>query len=203
MKRLLFVLPLVVFAGLATAFAIPLLRGDDPSVIPSALIDQAVPGFDLPPVPGRTAPTGADRQVADGRVPDGLAVNDLATGEVVLLNVFASWCAPCLAEHPIITRLAQREGITVHGLSYKDDPVDAVAWLERHGDPYSRVGMDLEGRVGIDFGVYGVPETFIIDGDGRIRYRHAGPLTAEIVRDEVLPLVRRLRSGTVTGPGTV
>ena len=174
MKRAQALLPLLVFAVVAAWMAVPLLRGTDPSVLPSALIDQPAPAFDLPPLPGRAA---------------GFTSNDLG-GQAVLVNVFASWCAPCLAEHPILTRLALEEGVTIFGINYRDEPEDAVTWLDRHGDFYTRIGTDPDGRAAIDWGVYGVPETFIVDAEGRIRFRHAGPLTPALVAEEVLPLLQ-------------
>src|SRR5690606_31954220 len=150
-------------AALAVAFAVPLVRGDDPHMLPSALIDQPAPSFTLAGLPGHG---------------DGVSNDDLA-GNVTLLNFFASWCVPCLAEHPILMRLSRDEGVRVVGINYKDAAADAEAWLGRHGDPYAAIGRDADGRTGIDFGVYGVPETFIIDADGRIRFRYPGPLTPQ------------------------
>lgn len=176
MKRVLFILPLLLFAGLAIAVAVPLLRGDDPSELPSTLIDQPAPDFDLPPLPGMEG---------------GLSARDLG-GEPMLVNFFASWCVPCLAEHPLLTRLAEEEGVTIHGINYKDDPADALAWLDRHGNPYALIGADREGRAAIDWGVYGVPETFVVDAEGRIRYRHAGPITPDVLERELMPLLTEL-----------
>ena len=176
MRRLAFALPLLLFAAVAVWMAVPLIRGDDPSILPSALIDRPAPEFDLPALPG---------------VAGGVARADLA-GSVRLVNFFASWCVPCLAEHPLLTRMAREDGIPVFGVNYKDATGDATAWLARHGNPYERVGADGDGRVAIDWGVYGVPETFVVDREGHIRFRHAGPLTPEIVRDQLLPLIAEL-----------
>ena len=167
--------PVVVFAGLATALGWGLTR--DPKVLPSALIDKPVPEFNLPSVKGRTS---------------GLASADLS-GEVSIVNVFASWCLPCKAEHPIWMDLKARNVVPIHGLNYKDTPDDASAWLNRLGDPYKRTGADLDGRVAIDWGVYGVPETFIVSADGRIAYKHVGAVTKEIVDGTLMPIVDRLR----------
>jgi len=177
MRKALFAAPLLLFLGVALWIAVPLLRGDDPRVLPSALIDRPAPEFDLPPLPGRG---------------EGFSRGDLG-GAPVLVNVFASWCVPCLAEHPVLTRLAREQGVTVHGINYRDDPADALAWLARHGDIYDRIGADPEGRVAIDWGVYGVPETFVVDTEGRIRYRHPGPLTPDLVEREILPLLADLQ----------
>lgn len=175
LRRLGFLLPVVIFIVLAVAFAIGLtLRPDE---IPSALIGKPVPAFELPPVKGRTL---------------GLSSTDLE-GEVSLVNVFASWCVECRVEHPILMKLANDGTVPVHGLNYKDRPDDASTWLDELGDPYTRTGADLNGRVGIEWGVYGVPETFVVDRSGRIAYKHIGALTPEVLRREVLPLVERLQ----------
>ena len=175
-RHVLFGLPLLIFLGMSTYFAIGLQK--DPSLIPSALIDKPVPAFELPPL------------LAD--IP-GLATADFG-GEVVIVNVFASWCVPCRAEHPIITRLAEQESIPVFGLNWKDKKADATAWLQELGNPYSRIGHDLSGRAGIEWGVYGVPETYIIDKQGRIRFKQIGPLFPGLVAEKVLPIIRKLQA---------
>ena len=173
--RLRYFAPVLVFAGIAVLFGVGLtLR---PSEIPSALIGEPVPEFDLAPVKGRTL---------------GLSSADLR-GEVSLVNVFASWCVECLREHPLFMELAKNDVVPVHGLNYKDRPDDASRWLDRLGDPYTRTGADVDGRVGIEWGVYGVPETFVVDRAGRIQYKHIGALSPEVIRREILPLVERLR----------
>lgn len=174
-RRLLLALPAVGFAGLAAVFAWGI--GRDPGQLPSALIGKAVPEFDLPPVEGRTL---------------GLASKDLY-GEVSLVNVFASWCVACRAEHPLFMLLARDQTVPIHGLNYKDRPLDAAQWLNTLGDPYTRTGADRDGRVTIDWGVYGVPETFVVGADGRIALKHVGPVTEEALRETILPLVVRLR----------
>jgi cytochrome c biogenesis protein CcmG/thiol:disulfide interchange protein DsbE len=174
-RRLLLSLPAVSFAGLATAFAWNVSR--DPSQLPSALIGKPVPQFDLPPVEGRTL---------------GLASRNLY-GEVSLVNVFASWCVACRAEHPLFMRLAEHRSVPIHGLNYKDRTQDAARWLNTLGDPYNRTGVDRDGRVAIDWGVYGVPETFVVGADGRIAHKHIGPITEQALGETILPLVERLR----------
>ena len=173
--RLSFLLPIVLFLGLAIALGWGLTR--DPKILPSTLINKPVPEFELPPVKGRT---------------QGLANGNLK-GEVSLVNVFASWCIPCRAEHPMLLRLNNQEIVTIHGLNYKDQPDDASVWLNELGDPYTRTGADIDGRVGIEWGVYGVPETFIINRDGKIAYKHIGAITPEILQEVILPLVERLK----------
>ncbi len=175
MRRLFFFMPLAVFAVLAVYFALGL--GMDPKIIPSALIDKPVPKFTLPPIDG-----GAKQGFSDAEL----------KGRVSVINVFASWCIPCKAEHPLIMRLAGMGVATVYGLNYKDEAADALKWLTNLGDPYHRIGADRDGRVGIDWGVYGVPETFVVDAQGRIHHKHVGPLTQKSLEGELLPIIRTL-----------
>ncbi len=174
-RRLLVALPAVGFAGLLVPLAWGLTR--DPSALPSALIGKTVPTFSLPPVRGRKL---------------GLASDNLH-GEVSLVNVFASWCVACREEHPVFMRLAQDKIVPIHGINYKDQPVDAERWLDTMGDPYTRTGADRDGRVAIDWGVYGVPETFVVGADGVIAYKHIGAVTEEALATNILPLIGRLR----------
>ncbi len=173
--RLRYVLPLGVFIALAAALGIGLTL--KPGEIPSVLIDQPVPEFDLPPVNGRDK---------------GLSSDDLV-GEVRLVNFFASWCLPCRAEHPLLNRLNAEGIVPVFGINYRDKPEDARRWLDRFGDPYARSGADLDGRVGIEWGVYGLPETFVVDRNGRIVYKHIGQLRPENLEETILPIVEELR----------
>lgn len=168
-------LPLAVFAVVAVFLGIGLTM--NPRNIPSPLIGKPVPEFSLPPVKGRTL---------------GLATADLR-GQVSLVNVFASWCVACREEHPLWMEVGQSGVVALHGLNYKDKPDDAQAWLDQLGDPYTRTGADIKGRVGIDWGVYGVPETFVVDRDGRIAYKHIGAVTPEVLRDKLMPLVAKLQ----------
>lgn len=166
MKRLVFFIPLAIVAFLGGFFVWGLQDGRDPGAIPSALISQPVPEFDLPAI----AATGSP----------GLSQSDLQTvGEVSLVNVFASWCAPCRAEHPLLTRLAEETGIPLYGINYKDKPEAAADWLEELGNPYRAIGADESGRAGIEWGITGVPETFVIGADGTILYREAGPVVGD------------------------
>jgi len=174
-RRLSFaLLPLVA----AIVVGIFLFRGLslDPRNIPSALIDKPVPDFQLAALPDR---------------PPGLTAGDLK-GNVALVNVFASWCVACRAEHPLLMELKRRGVVALHGLNYKDRPGDALEWLGRYGDPYERIGADRDGRVGIDFGVYGVPETFIIDKNGTIVEKIIGPINETILKEKLLPLIAEL-----------
>jgi len=169
----IFLLPAVVFALLAAGFYVGL--GIDSNVLPSALIDQPAPDFKLPPLQGEER---------------GFSSADLQ-GHVSLVNFFASWCTPCRAEHAVLKALAQSKRVPIFGIDYKDKHDVALAWIGELGNPYTRIGTD-DGRVGIDWGVYGVPETFIVDKNGRIRYKHVGPLTEADVARTILPLVARL-----------
>jgi cytochrome c biogenesis protein CcmG/thiol:disulfide interchange protein DsbE len=175
MIRALFLLPLLLFAGLAVYFAVGLTK--DPHLLPSALIDKPAPEFDLEPL-------------KEGK--PGLAKADLG-GQVAMVSVFASWCVPCRAEHPVLMRLAEEKTVPLYGIAYKDQRKNALAWLDELGDPYDRIGYDITGRAGIEWGVYGVPETYIVDKEGRIRYRHVGPLFPETIEDTILPLLKELR----------
>lgn len=170
-KQLAYLLPLVLFVVVAVYFAVGL--GRDPSVIPSALIGKPVPQFSLPTLTGE---------------PGGFSTADLSGNGTILVNVFASWCIPCRAEHPYLMRMAKK-GVTIYGINYRDKPADARAWLAEMGNPYTRIGADRKGRVGIDWGVYGVPETFVVDTNGRIQFKQVGPITtadlAAVVRREI------------------
>lgn len=179
LRRLLFLLPLVVFAVIAGYFLWGLAPERDPRDVPTAMIDHPVPEFDLAAVPSLGTP--------------GLKTADLAGGEVVMVNFFASWCVPCRAEHEFLSALAEESGVPLYGINHRDKPEDAAAWLAELGNPYRRIGAD-PGRAAVEWGVTGVPETFVIDGAGRIRWHHRGPLVPEIIEREVKPLLEALRS---------
>ena len=178
MKRLLFLLPVLIFAVVAGYFLWGLAPGRDPGNVPTAMIDKPTPVFDLPAVAGLEVP--------------GLATDDLKQGEVVMVNFFASWCVPCRAEHEYLTDLTERSGVPLYGINHRDKAEDAAAWLAELGNPYRRIGADA-GRGAVEWGVTGVPETFIVDGEGRIRYHHRGPLVPEVIAREVEPMLRSLR----------
>jgi cytochrome c biogenesis protein CcmG, thiol:disulfide interchange protein DsbE len=170
----MYLLPVALFALLALAFH----RGlqTDSTLLPSALLDKPAPDFALPPLAG------------SGEA--GFSSADLA-GKVSVVNIFASWCVPCRAEHPVLNALAKSSRAPIYGINYKDRPEAARAFLAELGDPYTRIGAD-DGRVGIEWGVYGVPETFVVDRQGHIRYRHVGQLTEADLRQRVLPLIEKL-----------
>lgn len=180
-RNLLAFVPIAAAAGLFGVFFIGL--GRDPSVLPSTLIGKQVPDFTLPPVRGRTL---------------GLSSADLK-GEVSLVNVFASWCVPCRLEHPLFLELARKKIVPLYGINYKDAPDDAAAWLDERGDPYTRTGADRNGRVSIDWGVYGVPETYVVGADGIIAHKHIGAITEQALSETILPLVSRLKQQSGSG----
>ena len=168
------VITLAVFAGLVALLAVGLKL--NPREVPSPLIGKAAPDFKLPQLyePQKT-----------------FAKSDMA-GRVWLLNVWASWCVACREEHPVLLELAKTRTIPIYGLNYKDERKDGIPWLKQMGDPYVLSIHDLEGRLGIDYGVYGVPETFLIDKRGVIRYKRIGPVTPEAVKEKILPLAAQL-----------
>jgi cytochrome c biogenesis protein CcmG, thiol:disulfide interchange protein DsbE len=169
-----FLLPLGIFVLLVVLLAVGLTR--DPKRVPSPLIDKVAPAFSLPKLHSQAEKfSPADMQ-----------------GKVWILNVWASWCVSCRAEHEIIKRLAKMQIVDIIGLDYKDEVADGKRWLQQFGNPYAFSVADQDGRVGIDWGVYGVPETFIIGKDGLIKYKHIGPVTAQSLQDEIIPRLKAL-----------
>ena len=176
MKR--FFLPLGIFLILSVFLAVGLKL--DPREVPSPLIDKPAPPFKLAQLqdPART-----------------LAPEDLK-GKVWIFNVWASWCVACMQEHPLLVELSRQNLVPIYGLNYKDKRDEAIEWLRRYGDPYQASLFDADGRVGIDYGVYGVPETYVIDKQGVIRYKRIGPVTPDIVQSKVAPLIAELNRGS-------
>lgn len=170
-----YLLPLAAFLAMAVFLAMGLSR--DPRAVPSAMIDKPAPAIGLPSL----------------LEPDQKLDVQSLRGQVWLLNVWASWCGPCKEELPVLREAARRHGIPLYGLNYKDKPEDARAWLARNGNPYIASASDVDGRVGIEYGVYGVPETFVIDGDGRIRYKQLGLITPELWRTRLQPMIESLQ----------
>lgn len=179
-RGILVLLPLVVFLALAALFFFRLGTGD-PSRIPSALIGQPAPKTDLPPL------TGIER---DGKPVPGLT-NDAFKGQVTLVNVWASWCVPCHDEVPFLDQLAKDRRIQLAGINYKDQAENARRFLNRYGNPFVAVGRDDNGRASIDWGVYGVPETFLVGRDGRIAYKLVGPITADNLARTLMPEIEK------------
>jgi len=180
-KKLLFALiPLVAFLALAGLFYSRL--GADSGRLPSALVGRPAPQFALPPLPGANKPAFSDA--------------DLRTGSVTIVNVFASWCGPCRDEHPYLMKLAADErlkarGVRIAGLAYKDEPDQSLRFLRALGDPYALIGVDRSGRVGVEWGVYGVPETFVVKGDGSIAYKYVGPIDERGLRERLMPAIEQ------------
>lgn len=174
MRSLKFAIPIALFIGLSGFLFLGLWK--DPREIPSPLIGKPAPSFALPKL----------------HQPDQTWSPQAMVGQVWLLNVFASWCVPCLVEHPLLVQMAREGGLPIVGFNYKDEPAAATGWLAKHGDPYRTVVADRTGSVAFDYGVYGVPETFLIDRAGTIRFKHVGPLNAEVVAAKLMPLVREL-----------
>jgi cytochrome c biogenesis protein CcmG, thiol:disulfide interchange protein DsbE len=180
-RRLVVFLPLALFLALSGVFLFQLMSGRDASVVPSALIGAQAPQTALPPLEGLDLP--------------GLASEDFA-GKVTLVNVWASWCAPCRQEHPMLMRLAKDDRIRIAGLNYKDSPANARRFLGELGNPFDAVGVDDNGRTAIDWGVYGVPESFVVGPDGTILYKHVGPFSAASFEREVLPAIEAALAGS-------
>jgi cytochrome c biogenesis protein CcmG/thiol:disulfide interchange protein DsbE len=176
-RRLLAFIPLLIFAGLAALFFIQLSRGGGSNVVPSALIGAPAPAVELPALEGLTQ--------AGVQLP-GLSPQQLK-GQVSIVNIWASWCAPCRAEHPILMELSEENQIQLIGINYKDKPSNALRFLGSLGNPYDIVGVDENGRSSIEWGVYGVPETFIVDADGKIAHKHVGPLSPEAMDATFMP----------------
>ncbi|OFX13070.1 MAG: thiol:disulfide interchange protein [Alphaproteobacteria bacterium RIFOXYD12_FULL_60_8] len=184
MTRLAYLIPMAIFAILAAFFIVRLedvKRGEDPKKLDSVLIDKAITPFDLPPLPGRGEATGLS--------------SENLKGEVTLVNFFGSWCVTCKLEHPFLMRLKELKLVPLHGIDFNEPAEKGMIWLAQGGDPYDRVGSDPNGRVVLDFGLTGAPETYLVDQQGVIRYRHQGAMTQEVWDAEIWPLIVRLREG--------
>lgn len=176
--------PLAIFLALVAMFAFALTSGD-PSKLPSVLIGKPAPVYDFAPLEGLEK---------DGKPVTGLTAADLKTGKPVVVNFWASWCVPCIQEHPLLIALAEETGVPVIGVNYKDDPAAARRFIGRYGNPYSAVGVDPNGRGAIEWGVYGMPETFVINGRGDIVYKHVGPISEVSLREKMIPAIEKARA---------
>lgn len=178
-------IPVAVFLVTAGFFAVA-LRSGDPSRLPSTLIGK--------PVPQATFP-GLDGLLADGKTMPGFTTADLAKGKVSIVNFWASWCTECVDEHPLVAELKTQTGVDVYGVAYKDNGAASRRFLGRYGNPFTAVGADDSGRRGIDWGVYGTPETFVVNGRGEIVFKHVGPMSPESIKLKMLPAIEAARSG--------
>lgn len=181
MRRILFIIPIVLFFAVVAYFFVAMRGGYDPSVLPSAMVGKPVPAFDLPGPPSPPNYAGPPVKL-------GFSNRDML-GRVVVVNFFASWCVPCIEEAEVLMGLKQ-SGVPLYGIAYKDKPAATAQFLADHGDPYARLAEDELGRVAIDWGVTGVPETYLIDKTGFVRWRCVGPMTPDTVADELQPLLR-------------
>lgn len=175
MNRFAFYIPIFIFTGAIIYMAVGLTL--DPQKLPSMLIDKPVPEFDLPPIEGSQ---------------EGFSSKDLL-GHVSMINIWGSWCVSCIYEHPLLMEIARLDLVPIYGLDWKDPPGAGMKWLNEEGNPYTLIGDDADGRVAIDFGVTGAPETFIVDREGRIRYKYIGPITVEDWKETIYPLIQELR----------
>jgi cytochrome c biogenesis protein CcmG/thiol:disulfide interchange protein DsbE len=178
-RRIVILAPLVLFGALAAIFLVRLEQGGDPSLVPSVLVGHPAPPTDLPPLAGTGLP--------------GISTATLSkSGKPTLVNVWASWCVPCRQEHPILEALAKDDRIQLVGINYKDQPANAAGFLGQLGNPFSAIGVDTTGRTAIDWGVYGVPETFLVGPDGVVRYKFIGPLSEETLAGALMPEIEKL-----------
>ena len=182
-RRGLAMAPFIIFVVIAGLFAFALTTGD-PSKLPSALIGKPVPPTDFPPLEGL---------VENGKPVPGFGSADLARGEVSVVNFWASWCVPCVEEHPLLIELKERTGAPLYGVNHKDQPTNGRRFLGRYGNPFTAVGTDRTGRGAIEWGVYGMPETFVINGRGEIAYKHVGPISKESLERQLLPAIAKAR----------
>lgn len=189
MRRLFFILPIAIVLVLGSFLLWGLNPDRNPSEIPSVLISQPVPEFQLAAIEGLEVP--------------GLSTADVAqAGEVVVVNVFASWCVPCRAEHAVLTRMVRQDGVRLMGINYKDKPADARRWLKDLGNPYERIGSDLEGRAGIEWGISGVPETFIIGADGLVLFRYVGAVVGPYAETKFLRALEQAQAQPLAQAGS-
>lgn len=191
MIRVGLLVPLAFFIIVAAFFYVALYG--DPSRLPSVLIGKAAPEFNLPAI---------EAVESSGKATPGFSTADLATGEVTVVTVWASWCPPCVQEHPNLIDLKERHGVRLFGINYKDKPADAHRFLTRHGNPFDAIGADVSGRTAIDWGVYGVPETFVVNGGGEVVHKFVGPVSATALQNELLPIIEQARKQPLTKAGS-
>lgn len=178
LSRALYILPIVALLALAIFFYVS-LNGPPPDQLPSVLVDKPAPLVSLPPLDAKAQAFGSA---------------ELKSGHVSIVNVWASWCLPCRAEAPALQTLARQKNVALYGLVYKDTPQKARAFLDDVGNPFSRIDLDADGHAGIDWGIYGVPETFVVDGKGIVRLRFPGPLVGDALNDTILPAIEQAKA---------
>ena len=188
-------LPVVIFLVIAGFFGLA-LRSGDPSLLPSTLVGKPVPTTTFPPIEGL--------ETSPGKTEAGFTSADLAKGKISVVNYWASWCVPCVDEHPMLEQLKDAAGVDIYGINYKDQASAARRFLGRYGNPFTAVGTDAQGRAAIDWGVYGTPETFVVNGKGDVIYKHVGPITAESLQTKLLPIIAKAKAeaATATGPSS-
>jgi cytochrome c biogenesis protein CcmG, thiol:disulfide interchange protein DsbE len=187
-------LPVAIFVVIAGFFAMA-LRSGDPSLLPSTLVGKPVPKTVFPPIEGLEAAQGAPEA--------GFTSADLAKGKISVVNYWASWCVPCVDEHPLLEQLKEASGVDIYGVNYKDQASAARRFLGRYGNPFVAVGTDADGRSAIDWGVYGTPETFVVNGKGQVIYKHVGPITADSLQAKLLPIIAKAKAeATTAGPSS-
>lgn len=191
-SQLLRILPVVVFAVLAGFFAMA-LRSGDPSLLPSTLVGKPVPKTVFPSIEGLEA---------EGKPEPGFTSADLAKGKISIVNYWASWCVPCVDEHPLLELLKAESGVDIYGVNYKDQASAARRFLGRYGNPFTAVGADADGRAAIDWGVYGTPETFVVNGKGDVIYKHVGPITEESLKTKLLPVIEKAKTEAAAVPAS-
>jgi cytochrome c biogenesis protein CcmG, thiol:disulfide interchange protein DsbE len=187
-SQLLRLLPVLIFVGVAGFFAMA-LRSGDPSLVPSTLVGKLAPQTVFPAIDGIET---------NGNQEPGFSNADLAKGKVSLVNFWASWCQPCVEEHPLLIQLKHDAGVDIYGVNYKDKAASARHFIGRFGNPFTALGSDAEGRGAIEWGVYGMPETFVVDGKGKVVYKHVGPISSESIATRLLPAIEKARGLAVT-----
>lgn len=170
------------------------LRSGDPSLLPSTLVGKPVPQTSFPPLEGL--------EVAAGKPEPGFTSADLAKGKISVVNYWASWCVPCVDEHPMLEQLKEQSGVDIYGINYKDQAAAARRFLGRYGNPFTAVGTDADGRAAIDWGVYGTPETFVVNGKGHVIYKHVGPITPDSLATKLLPIIAKAKAEAAANPSS-
>lgn len=192
-SSILRLMPVLIFIAIVGFFAVA-LRSADPSFVPSTMIGKQVPEGVFPAIDGL--------EKAEGKPEPGFTTRDLAKGRVSVVNYWASWCVPCIEEHPLLEKLKSETDVDIYGINYKDRTEAARRFIGRYGNPFTAVGSDKQGRAAIDWGVYGTPETFVVNGKGQIVYKHVGPISEDSLKTKLLPAIEKARVATQTSPNS-